>query len=75
MAKREMELLKRIEELEAKIKALEAAPKVEYHYHTHSTQYPQPYYHQLYPYNPLNPWCGSVGSSPAMVIGGSGHFI
>ena len=72
MSKREMELLKRIEELEAKIKALEAAPKVEYHYHSHYGQYQQPYYGQQYygqpyyitpqPYNPMSPWCsGAIG--------------
>lgn len=62
MSKREMELLKRIEELEAKIKALEAAPKVEYHYHSHYGQYQQPYYITPQPYNPMSPWCsGAIG--------------
>jgi len=46
MTKRESDLLKKIEALEARIRALEARPPMEYHYH-----YTQPYYLPTY-----NPW-------------------
>jgi hypothetical protein len=49
--------LKRIEELENRVKQLEAAPKQEYHYHYHT-----PAYVPLQPYQPywVKPvWCGT----------------
>jgi hypothetical protein len=67
MTKREKELLERIDQLEQRVKQLEAQPKTEFHYHYHTLpiQPVQPLYPQpLYPYTPY--WSSSgcaVGSS------------
>jgi hypothetical protein len=65
--------LQRIEQLERRVKELEAKPMGEthHHYHYHQPQY-QPY-NPLYPYQP---WCGNIGASvqatvtPALTFNG-----
>ena len=63
--KTELELRRKIADLEERIRVLEAGPsqRIEYHYHY---QYPQPYY--IPPRLPdpwwINPvWCGSTGAA------------
>lgn len=74
MTKREEELLKKIAELEARIKVLEMQPPVRYEYHYHNA--PQPQYWPALPICPqpwpipMTPWvtCGGIGmnSHPAI---------
>jgi hypothetical protein len=67
MTKREQELLKKIESLEARIKVLEAKQPGETHHHYHyqqPQQYPQPV---TWPQYPTITWC-----SPISVMA-SGH--
>ena len=67
MTKREKELLKRIEELEARIAKLEAVPvkeRVEYHYH-YQPNYPVP----QWPTYPLSPWCSTTVTVPSVWMG------
>lgn len=56
------EALKRIEELERRVKELEAQPRQEFHYHYHY-HYSQPANYA--PWHPCLPW---VGDSPAISI-------
>lgn len=62
MTKRELELLEKIEELEARIRKLEMRPIVHHHYY-HVPGYqpsPQPHYIPLPTYiPPPTIWCGS----------------
>lgn len=74
--KREQELLKMIESLEARVRELESRPSQQIHYHTYSApspmpMFPAPYYvpHAPSPWNPLQPWCsGNVGIGVASPV-------
>lgn len=60
--KREQELLAKIAELEARIKALEARPEQHYHYHPAPVYQPAtwPTYQPFQPYQPCAPWGGGL---------------
>jgi hypothetical protein len=57
--------MQRIEELERKVKELEARPEQHIHYHTHpvSPVYPTPITYPVQPFMPWGtPWCGAIGA-------------
>ena len=58
--------LKRIEELERKVKELETRPMLEYHFHTHN---PAPLYQPLLPVLPVYPTWLTYPSYPYITYG------
>lgn len=65
--------MKRIEELERRVKELEAQPKQVFEYHYHQPAYqPQPWYppQPVYPWSPYTTW----GAGSGTFVTAGGHF-